>query len=44
MSTISASRQAERAINCDRDKLRLRVDPIDDRTKFAPDMTVWVSR
>jgi HlyD family secretion protein len=40
-----ATWQAERAVgDHDRNTLRLRIDPVGDRTKFEPGMTVWVSR
>ena len=38
-----ATWQAERAVgDYDRSTLRLRLDPVGDRTKFVPGMTVWV--
>ena len=40
-----ATWQAERAAgDYDRNTLRLRVDPVGDRSKFVPGMTVWVER
>jgi len=40
-----ATWQAERAVgDYDRNTLRLRVDPVGDRSKFVPGMTVWVER
>ena len=40
-----ATWQAERAVgDYDRNTLRLRVDPVGDRSKFVPGMTVWVKR
>jgi HlyD family secretion protein len=40
-----ATWQAERAVgDHDRNTLRLRIDPVGDRTNFIPGMTVWLSR
>ena len=40
-----ATWQAERAVgDYDRNTLRLRIDPVDDRSTFEPGMTVWFSR